>query len=125
MSTSKEIAFTNSPQYVAPTNFSTRHTPFLLLLLSGLMLLIGGGVIVKRRRGDNPDDGGTLEANHTPIKTGPPPTQPTHSTTDTNDNIRRNSVWVEETQTPPQMRRTDISCPQAKLWMNSGGGDAG
>ena len=127
----KTIDFTNTKGVVAPTNFSSRHTPFLLLLLLGLMLLIGGVVAVKRRRGDDPDDGGKVIINSAPLNTGSPgqqsspPTQPMYFTTDTKDNIRRNSAWVEETHTPPQMRRTDVSCPQAKLWMANGGGDAG
>ena len=119
------VEVTNDMPAVAPTGFSTRHTPYLLLLLFGLMLLIGGGVVMKRRRGDDPDDGFTVTINPTPLNTSPQPTYPMNSTTDTKDNIRRNSVWVEETHTSPQMRRTEISCPQAKLWMNSGGGDAG
>ena len=127
----KTIDFTNTKGVVAPTNFSSRHTPFLLLLLLGLMLLIGGVVAVKRRRGDDPDDGGTLAINPKPLDSGPqpgnvPPPPTTYSATDTQNHVMwRNSVWVEETHTPPQMRRTDISCPQVKLWMTSGGGDAG
>ena len=141
------ITVTNDLPAVAPTSFTTRHTPFLFLLLIGILLLIGGGVVAKRRRGDNPDDGGTVAVNHTQLNTGPPggakstvtmtelrkPTdtpQPTHSTTDTESHIRwRNSVWVEERANGsyrgyvPQTQG-NISCPQAKLWMN-GGGDAG
>ena len=111
----KKVEITNEFPAVAPTNFSTRHTPYLLLLLFGLMLLIGGGVAAKRRRGNESDDGGTVAIKPTSPNTGPPSTQLTYSTIDTKDNIRRNSVWVEETHTPPQMRRTDISCPQVKL----------
>ena len=125
----KKVEITNEFPAVAPTGHTSRHTPWLLLLLFGLMLLIGGGAIVKWRRGDDSDDGGTLEAiNTTPLNTSPPsgqsasPTQPTYSTTDAQNQM--NSVCVEGTHTPPQMRR-DVSCPQAKLWMNSGGGDAG
>ena len=124
-----ELSDTELP-IVAPTNFSTRHTPWLLLLLFGLMLLIGGGAIVKRRRGDDPDDGGTVAVDRANTGSpGSPSTIPktTYSTTDNESHIHwRSSVWVEE---PPQRgyvpKRSDVSCPQAKLWMNSGGGDAG
>ena len=83
---------------------------------------------MNRRRGDDPDDSDTVAINPTPLDTGPPggPTQPSYSTTDTHNHVMwRSSVWVEETHPSPQMRRSEVSCPQAKLWMNSGGGDAG
>ncbi len=48
-----------SQEVIAPTNFSTRHSPWILMLLFGLMLLIGGmGVIRRRGRGNDPDDSG-------------------------------------------------------------------
>ena len=142
------VEVTNDMPAVAPTNFSTRHTPFLLLLLFGLMLLIGGGVVLKRRKGIDSDTGGTVAVNTIPTNTGPPggatsmteprkpvdTPQPTYSTTDAESHIRwRNSVWVEERANgshrgyvppAPQVRR-NVSCPQTNLWMNSGGGGAG
>lgn len=158
------VIVTNHLDAVAPTNFSSRHIPYMLILLFGflLMLIISGmGFIRRNRRNDGgPDTGGTSVINITPTNTGPsgetslPVTmaeprepihtvqwaaQPMHSNTDVQNHVMwRNSVWVEEPlqsgsnnhtaqrgYVPPQVRRrTDISCPQAKLWMN-GGGDAG
>ena len=148
------IKYTNSiddESIVAPTGLSTRNTPFLLLLLFGLMFLIGGGVVAKRRRGDDPDADSTAVC--TPTNPGPSgdyllhvtmtesrkladTPQPTNSTTDAESYMCwRNSVWVEEPLQHcgynstsqrgyvPQVRR-NVSCPQAKLWMN-GGGEAG
>jgi len=153
MNGDKVVDFTNTKgvDIVAPTGFSTRHTPFLLLLLFGLMLLIGGGVFVKRRRGDDPDDGGVVTVRPVPLRNEPlggdnrpvagrresaNTGQPTHSTTDAESHIRwRNSVWVENNGpqrgfAPPQARASRgscpqekgiISCPQAKLWMTRTG----
>ena len=56
------IAFTNtygSEVIVAPTSYSTRHTPYLLLMLSGFFLLtvVGGiGFIRRRKTGDGEDE---------------------------------------------------------------------
>ena len=93
------VTVTNDLPAVAPTGFSTRHTPFRFLLLIGVLLLMGSSVAVKKRNRISDQEPDVHQTTGFP----PPLWKRKHSKgdpiiTDAEEHIRwRNSVWVKHT----------------------------